>query len=271
MLSTPRLNPLVLSLLAALALLTACHAGGTGSSQTIEQAQREVQLATALYMEEGRVAEAIEHLRQAIELDPDSYDAFTVLGTIHLGQGNVTGAEADFRRAIVLMLDQHAAGHDIATARNYLGATLMAQSRFEEALEPITLAANDELFQTPHMAWGNLGFCYLELQRYPEAIAALIRSIELGPRFCTGYYWLGRAYFETQQFEDAEIALVRSVEVDPSCSTSPRLQNAWRLRGEVRAQLGYRDDAIADFERCVELGPNSPDGRACQRQLDAAQ
>lgn len=258
------------SVLALLTLLSGCGPR-SANTQHIEQAGREVQLATALYMEEGRVAEAIEHLRQAIELDPESYDAFTVLGTIHLGQGNFTGAEADFRRAVELMLEQHAAGHDIATARNYLGASLMAQSRFEDALEPITLAANDELFQTPHMAWGNLGFCYLELQRYPEAIAALIRSVELGPRFCTGYYWLGRAYFETQDLENAEMALVRSVEVDPSCSTSPRLQNAWRLRGEVRAQLGYRDDALADFERCVELGSNSPDGRACQRQLDAAQ
>ena len=268
MLSPFRASPRLACLLALCASLSACGSHG-GSTQKIEQAQREVQLATALYMEEGRVAEAIEHLRQAIELDPESYDAFTVLGTIHLGQGDLTGAETDFRRAIDLMVRQHAAGHDIATARNYLGASLMAQSRFEDAIEPILLAANDELFQTPHMAWGNLGLCYLELQRYPEAIAALIRSIELGPRFCTGYYWLGRAYFETHQLEDAEIALVRSVEVDPSCSTSPRLQNAWRLRGEVRAQLGYRDDALADFERCVELGPNSPDGRACQRQLDA--
>ncbi|MCA9575144.1 MAG: tetratricopeptide repeat protein [Polyangiales bacterium] len=265
--SSPR-SPLVSLVLTLSVSLAACGVRGT-STQNIEQAQREVQLATALYMEEGRVAEAIEHLREAIELDPESYDAFTVLGTIHLGQGDVSAAEGDFRRAIDLMVEQHAAGHDIATARNYLGATLMAQSRFEEALEPITLAANDELFQTPHVAWGNLGLCYLELRRYPEAIAALVRSIELGPRFCTGYYWLGRAYFETEQLEDAEIALVRSVEVDPSCSTSPRLQNAWRLRGEVRAQLGYRDDALADFERCVELGPNSPDGRACQRQLDA--
>ncbi len=263
--STPHL------LLCALLAVSACGPRGGGSTETIEQAQREVQLATALFMEEGRTAEAIEHLRAAIELDPENYDAFTVLGTIHLGQGNFSGAEADFRRAIDLMVAQHAAGNDIATARNFLGASLLAQSRYEEALEPITLAANDELFQTPHLAWGQLGYCNLELQRYPEAIAALIRSVELGPRFCLGYYWLGRAYFETEAFEDAEMALGRSVEVDPSCSTSPRLQNAWRLRGETRARLGYRDDALTDFERCVELGPESPDGRACQRQLDAAQ
>lgn len=257
--------------LCALLASASCGPREGGSTVAIEQAQTEVQLATSLYMEEGRVAEAIDHLHQAIELDPDSYDAYTVLGTIHLGQGNLSGAEADFRRAIELMLEQHAAGNDIATARNFLGASLMAQSRYEEALEPITLAAHDELFQTPHVAWGNLGYCNLELRRYPEAIAALIRSVELGPRFCLGYYWLGRAYFETEAFEDAEMALGRSVEVDPSCSTSPRLQNAWRLRGETRARLGYRDDALTDFERCVELGPESPDGRACQRQLDAAQ
>jgi hypothetical protein len=45
---------------------------------------------------------------------------------------------------------------------------------------------------------------------------------------------------------------------------------AWRLRGETRAHLGRRDEAISDFERCVELGEGTADGRACRGFLQGA-
>lgn len=244
--------------------------GGGTSAANIQQAEAEVRLGSAAF-NEGNTPSAIQHLRTALELDPESYDAYMMLGVVHLGQANHTDAEAEFRQAIDLMVEQEAAGHDLATARNALGAALMAQERYEDAIAPLTEAANDELFRAPHTAWGNLGYCYLELDRHDEAIAALERSVQLGPRFCVAYYWLGRAYSETERLDEAESALVQAVEADASCTTSPRLQNAWRLRGEVRAQLGLREDALGDFERCVELGPRSPDGLACQRMLDAAQ
>ena len=73
-----------------------------------------------------------------------------------------------------------------------------------------------------------------------------------------------------QQLKDAERALVGALEADPSCSKTVELQGAWRLRGEVRARLGHRRDAVADLERCVELDPYSNDGRMCQTLLEDA-
>ena len=88
------------------------------------------------------------------------------------------------------------------------------------------------------------------------------------PRFCVGYYTMGQAMARLQHWEDAEKALVEALEADEECQNAPQLQGAWLLRGEVRAQLGHHQDAIADLERCVELGPYTNHGRMCQNLLE---
>jgi tetratricopeptide (TPR) repeat protein len=79
---------------------------------------------------------------------------------------------------------------------------------------------------------------------------------------------MGRALWHMQQLKQAERALVSALEADPACGETGELQGAWRLRGEVRARLGHRQDAIDDLERCVELDPYSNDGRMCQALLE---
>ena len=66
--------------------------------------------------------------------------------------------------------------------------------------------------------------------------------------------------------EDAERALTSAIEADARCAS---FQDAWHLRGETRMKLGGREDARADFERCVELAPQSEAGKACARYLEA--
>jgi len=95
-----------------------------------------------------------------------------------------------------------------------------------------------------------------------------MEAVRIEPRFCVGYYTMGEALWRLRQLKDAERALVSAIGADPSCANDRRLQGAWRLRGEVRAELGHRRDAVADLERCVELDPYSNDGRMCQTLLE---
>jgi tetratricopeptide (TPR) repeat protein len=95
-----------------------------------------------------------------------------------------------------------------------------------------------------------------------------MEAVRIQPRFCVGYYTMGQALWHLQQLKDAEHALESAIGADPSCSNDRRLQGAWRLRGEVRARLGHRQDAVADLEKCVELDPYSNDGRMCQALLE---
>ena len=78
---------------------------------------------------------------------------------------------------------------------------------------------------------------------------------------------MGQVRAAESQWAEAETALNHVLEVEDE--TCRRLQVAWRLRGEVRAQLGHRDEAIQDLERCVELSAENEDGAACRRLLEA--
>jgi tetratricopeptide (TPR) repeat protein len=232
-----------------------------------ERSYREFQLAASL-RDEGQTASAIEHLRKALELDPENAEAHLLLGFIQMERRTYQNAEPHLATAIELLEKQQSGGSTLAEARNIYGLCLMELGRYEEAVAVLRESASDELNSAPHLAWGNLGLAQFHLAEYQETVTSTMEAVRIQPRFCVGYYTMARAFWRLQQLKDAERALVGALEADPSCSDSVELQGAWRLRGEVRARLGHRRDAVADLERCVELDPYSNDGRMCQTLLE---
>lgn len=254
----------------ALALLgIGCATTSAAGTPDGERSYREFQLAASL-RDEGQTASAIEHLRKAIELDSANAEAHLLLGFIQMERRDYANAEQHLRTAIDLLEKQKRDGSVLAEARNIYGLCLIELARYDEAIEVLRKSATDELNTAPHLAWGNLGLAQFHLGEYQETVKSTMEAVRLEPRFCVGYYTLGRAFWHLQQMKDAERALVSALEVDPACGKARELQGAWRLRGEVRARLGHRRDAIADLERCVELDPYSNDGRMCQNLLEAA-
>ncbi|MBT8451973.1 MAG: tetratricopeptide repeat protein [Deltaproteobacteria bacterium] len=234
-----------------------------------ERSYREFQLAASL-RDEGQTAGAIEHLRKALQLDPENAEAHLLLGFIQMERRTYQNAEAHLATAIELLEKQQRGGSTLAEARNIYGLCLIELGRYDEAVVVLRESASDELNTAPHLAWGNLGLAQFHLAEYQETVTSAMEAVRIQPRFCVGYYTMARAFWRLQQLKDAERALVGALEADPSCSKSVELQGAWRLRGEVRARLGHRRDAVADLERCVELDPYSNDGRMCQTLLEDA-
>ena len=231
-----------------------------------ERSYREFQLAASL-RDEGQTAGAIEHLRKALELDPENAEAHLLLGFIQMERRTYQNAEPHLATAIKL-LEKQSAGSTLAEARNIYGLCLIELGRYDDAVVVLRESASDELNAAPHLAWGNLGLAQFHLAEYQETVTSTMEAVRIQPRFCVGYYTMARAFWHLQQLKDAERALVGALEADASCANSVELQGAWRLRGEVRARLGHRRDAVADLERCVELDPYSNDGRMCQTLLE---
>lgn len=251
-------------------LAMGCATTSTAGTPNGERSFREFQLAASL-RDEGQVASAIEHLRKALELDASNAEAHLLLGFIQMERRDYPQAEEHLSTGIKLLEKQKRGGATLAEARNIYGLCLMELNRYEDAMVVFRESATDELNTAPHLAWGNLGLAQLRQGEYQEAVKSTMEAVRIQPRFCVGYYTMGQALWHMQHYADAERALVSAIEADPSCSDDPRLQGAWRLRGEVRARLGHRQDAIADLERCVELAPYSNDGRMCQTLLGDAQ
>jgi type IV pilus assembly protein PilF len=243
-----------------------CGAAGP-SAANAESSMREVQLAASL-RQEGSIPGAIQHLRAALELDADNAEAEILLGWIHFERGDVAQGAEHLERGVRLLEEQDREGSTLAEARNMFGIVLIERGEHARAIEVLELSATDVMNRAPHLAYGNLGSAFLAAGRTDDALAALQRSVRLQPRFCVGYYRIGRVYFEQERFEEAEESLVSAIEADPTCAEAHEFQAAWRLRGETRARLGLREDALADFERCVVLGPETDEGRRCQAFLD---
>lgn len=248
--------------------LAACATGGV-QDEMVERSMREYQLAVGL-RGEGNTPAAREHVRIALEMDPENAEAILFLGFLDVERREFLEAERNLREGIRLLVEQERLASALAEARNLLGLVLIEQGRFDEAVEVLRASATDAMNVSPHLAWGNVGLALLRTRDYPGALEALEQAVAIQPRFCVGFARMGEALVAQSNYERAEQALSRALEADPSCGTHVGLQNAWRLRGEARAHLGHREDAVSDFERCVELGPNTDDGVRCQAFLDGA-
>lgn len=233
---------------------------------------KQYELASGLQAE-GNLPGAFKTLYTALELDEHNAKAHLLLANLFLlnREDNPVKydkeTEAHFKQVVVLQAGEYRVSEDLAAdAHNGLGVLYMHQGKHKEAIAEFEIAVGDLFNRDAYMAWGNLGWAYLDLQNYPKAVDALARAVKLRRDFCVGHYRLAQAYLATKEYEKAEQAATNAIEADRRCDS---FQDAWNLRGEARMNLGNREDAHADFERCVELQPKSDAGKTCARYLDA--
>jgi type IV pilus assembly protein PilF len=267
---------MLLALPATSALLAAC--GGAASDDDLRRAEAEYHLAEGLWQEQN-VAGAFQHLEEAVRLDHEYAEAYLLLGTLYFFRQEPERAERNLREALRANETLGRGGRAAlpSEAHNALGVLYIHQHRYDEAIAELRQATGDLMNRTPHLAWGNLGWAYLEKRDFSEARLALEESVRRQPLFCGGWYRLGLLQFtlagttsdsREENLSHADESLTHALEIeDPACRA---LQDAYRVRGEVRARLGRRDDAVADFERCVELSAQTEAGRACATLLESS-
>lgn len=250
----------------------ACQAGV--SNDDVDRSMKQYELAVGL-QQEGNKPGAFKTLYKAIELNPYNTRAHLLLGKLFLLNRDDNPADFDrkaeqhLREVLKIQSGEHAAEESaiaVAEAHNDLGVLYNHQGHFRKALPEFEAAIADLFNREAHMAWGNLGWSYLELHEYDKAIEALTRAVKLRRDFCVGHFRLGMSYSALKDFEKAEAAFTAALEADARCAA---FQHAWHQRGIARMSLGNREDARSDFERCVEIEPKSDEGQACSRSLEA--
>src|SRR5690606_12132964 len=93
-----------------------CGAAGV-SPQDAERSMREVQLAASL-RQEGSIPGAIQHLRTALDLEPNNAEAEVLLGWIFYERSDLDRAIEHLERGVGLLESQDREGSTLAEARN---------------------------------------------------------------------------------------------------------------------------------------------------------
>ncbi len=225
----------------------------------------EYDLARDLWLRQGRPREALEHALRSSELDEQNYEAGHLVALLYLEfcqAGPDSCRLADAERYARRALDTKP---DFREARNTLGVVLIHAKRYRDAIAVLKPLTEDMLYVTPEIAWGNLGWAYLESGALERAIDALRRSVAAQPNFCVGNFRLGVAYEKKGELEQAVRALDAALGTDqPRCKG---LQDAYLARGRAELKLGRGEAAKSDLGHCAELSRSTRAGKECDSIL----
>jgi cytochrome c-type biogenesis protein CcmH/NrfG len=108
-----------------------------------------------------------------------------------------------------------------------------------------------------------LGNTYFDAEQWPEAITWYERAVELDPKNPDASTDLGVAYYYSNRPDQALEQFEHSLSVDP------RHTKTLLNKGIVLA-FGKQDlnAAAAEWQKVVDLAPDSPEGQAARRALD---
>jgi Tfp pilus assembly protein PilF/mono/diheme cytochrome c family protein len=147
-----------------------------------------------LYLETGRVADAIRHFRESLSLAPVSAQAHFNLATSLIAGGRLDEAVAEYRRAIELK-------PDYAAPYNNLGSIALARGRADEAATLYRRAA--DLDPANAEAHNNLGYALTQVGRLDDALASLGRALEIRPAYPEAHLNLARLLLAQGKPRDA--------------------------------------------------------------------
>jgi len=109
-----------------------------------------------------------------------------------------------------------------------------------------------------------LGNVYFDSERFDEAARWYEQALQIEPRNVNASTDLGISYYYMNQPDRALAQFERSLEIDSSHMKT--LLNVGIVRAYGKDDL---DGAVKAWQRVVEIGPDSPEGKVARQALDA--
>jgi eukaryotic-like serine/threonine-protein kinase len=269
----------------------------------LDQNLVEVRVASGkAYLETGKTNEAIVELTKALELAPNSDDAYRRLGGAYLTAGKTEDGIRMHQKAIEVnpyyWLNYNALGATYFQLGNYekaaeafqkviqlepdnvngvndLGAAYLQTGRYAEAAEmfqkALTLVATSETYT-------NLGIAYAWQGRFAEALPAYQKAVELSPNvdswlsnLADGYRWMGQTAKATETYDTAIGLAFKALQVNPNdADQRSYLGTYYAKKGDTEQGLRLVREAEVSAPDNVTILYNVAVVRALARQDDQA-
>ncbi|MGI6419926.1 MAG: tetratricopeptide repeat protein [Thermoguttaceae bacterium] len=203
---------------------------------------RQVCVRSASLHARGDLDGAIAEIEQALQIDPRCAEAWNNRGAIRYARGDACGAMADFDRALEVHPCYSEAYNNRGIVRHATGDFAGALIDFDQALQICPRYAE---------ALANRGITRHALGNLAGAMADFNLALDIYPNYAEAL--LGRAFARHDSGEyDEAIA-----DCDEVLQLIPRLAAAkvYHLRGGIRVSQRRIADAVADFDRALEIDP----------------
>lgn len=183
--------------LGLLALGLLC-AGCGPTNKDIETAKIHYDLGVSAMQNQRDPQAALKELEIALKANPDMEDAQNVTGLVYQFMLHRPD-EAVLHYQAALRIDPR-----FSEAANNLGTAYIELGRYGEACKMFERVLADDLYPTPFMAQGNLGWALYKGGDVANGIAHLRIAVQLNPGYCQGYRSLGTIFYELGQMAEAE-------------------------------------------------------------------
>ena len=189
-------------------------------------------------IQRGEREAAVEALKQAIEIDPENFEAHRLLGRVYMQLGQSEKAEKHYLRAIELQPNYWLGYNVIGVFYSTIGEPEKAVPFLEKNIE-----------LTPDNPWGylNLAFIYRAMGDQDKAAELWLESIEIRPMEAA-YMGLGWYYNHKREFDLSLYHFLKALELEPN-SILRTVNVAYTY--EV---VGQMDSAKVYWEQALEIG-----------------
>jgi len=211
---------------------------------------------------EGRIADAIEHYREAVRISPYYTKAYYNLGTALVIQGNNIEAMSNYEKAVQI-------DPDFAEAHVNLGIALAQENEYEKAIRHFSEALRIDPEDAD--ALNNLGFALTQQGNHRQAVTRYSEAVARNPESATAHYNLGVALAGQGNHNEAISHYSEALRLDPEFA------EAHNKLGNALFRLNKLDDAIEHYNEAIKIDPqysgalnNLGDALAVQGKLDEA-
>jgi serine/threonine-protein kinase len=207
------------------------------------------QAMATVFERQGRLQDAEAAFKKAVALDPDNLLIRDSYANFLFRQGRFEDAADQWRAIIRIAPDHFGALVNLGAALNELGDVSEAITMYERAIE----------IRPTYMAYSNLGTSYGRAKRYPEAIKALRKALEIDDTDWLAWGNLGYSY-SWMHGEDPQAteAFDRAIQLaEAARQENPRDPYVNSDLALYYAKTGQAERAQQRLETALTLAPDS--------------
>lgn len=203
----------------------------------------------AQQLQQGQFEEAERQARAAVDADPKSAEAHTMLAAVLQQRGEGKAAGAEYAKAVALDPQR-------GTVLNNYAAWLCGNGHAAESLPLFDRALADPTYPTPATALGNAGACGLRAGQPAYADPRLRKAIELDPGNAVALAALADSEYRAGRYMEARAFSERRLAAAPA--TPEVLQLASQIEqklGDTAAAARYVQRIKAEFPEKQTVPP----------------